>query len=74
MTHCHRMVDLGRRQFLRGGAVAAVAGATATIAGPARAQGQTAARVAYPENRLANDYAQRKARFLLEHLDDLFLE
>ena len=54
MTHCHRMVDLGRRQFLRGGAVAAVAGATATIAGPARAQGQTAARVAYPENRLAN--------------------
>jgi len=29
---------------------------------------------AYPENRLANDYAQRKARFLLEHLDDLFLE
>jgi predicted anti-sigma-YlaC factor YlaD len=25
-------------------------------------------------NRLANDYAQRKARFLLNHLDDLFLE
>ena len=29
---------------------------------------------AFPENRLANDYAQRKARFLLEHLDDLFLD
>ncbi len=28
----------------------------------------------YPEHRLANDYAQRKARFLLDHLDDLFLE
>ena len=26
-----------------------------------------------PDNRLANDYAQQKARFLLEHLDDLFL-
>ena len=25
-----------------------------------------------PENRLANDYAQQKARFLLDHLDDLF--
>jgi len=29
---------------------------------------------ASPGNRLANDYAQRKARFLLQHLDDLFLE
>jgi len=28
----------------------------------------------YPEHRLANDYAQRKARYLLDHLDDLFLE
>ncbi len=27
-----------------------------------------------PDNILANDYAQRKAAFLLEHLDDLFLE
>ena len=54
MTHCNRMVDIGRRQFLRGGAVAAVAGATATIAAPARAQTQAAARVTYPENRLAN--------------------
>jgi predicted anti-sigma-YlaC factor YlaD len=29
---------------------------------------------AEPGNRLANDYAQRKARFLLSHLDDLFWE
>ncbi len=29
---------------------------------------------AFPENRLANDYAQRKALFLLDHLDDLFLD
>jgi predicted anti-sigma-YlaC factor YlaD len=28
---------------------------------------------AHPDDRLANDYAQQKARFLLEHLDDLFL-
>jgi predicted anti-sigma-YlaC factor YlaD len=27
-----------------------------------------------PESRLANEYAQSKARFLLDHLDDLFLE
>jgi predicted anti-sigma-YlaC factor YlaD len=26
----------------------------------------------HPDDRLANDYAQQKARFLLEHLDDLF--
>ena len=29
---------------------------------------------AYPDNRLANDYAQQRATFLLDHLDDLFLE
>ena len=27
-----------------------------------------------PDNRLGNDYAQQRARFLLDHLDDLFLE
>jgi len=26
-----------------------------------------------PDNRLSNDYAQQKARFLLDHLDDMFL-
>lgn len=29
---------------------------------------------AFPEDRLANDYAQARARFLLDHLDDLFLD
>jgi len=29
---------------------------------------------AFPDNRLANDYAQQRAQFLLDHLDDLFLE
>ena len=28
---------------------------------------------AHPDDRLANDYAQQRARFLLDHLDDLFL-
>lgn len=54
MKHCNRLVDVGRRQFLRGGAVAAVVGATASFAPQARAQSQTAARVNYPENRLGN--------------------
>jgi arsenite oxidase small subunit len=47
------MVDVGRRQFLKGGALA-VAGAAAAsaLAGPARAAGS--ARVQYPSNRLAN--------------------
>lgn len=52
MKHCDQLVDVGRRRFLRGGAVAAVAGATATIAPSARAQ--SAARVTYPSNRLGN--------------------
>jgi arsenite oxidase small subunit len=48
------MVDVGRRQFLRGGLVGAAGAAAATVlpAGPARAQGL--ARVEYPANRLAN--------------------
>lgn len=56
MKRCNTLVDVGRRQFLRGGAVA-VAGATAAVALPARAQAQasqSAARVTYPDNRLAN--------------------
>lgn len=50
---CRNMVDVGRRQFLKGSAYAAVGAATtAALAEPARAQG--AARVAYPSSRLAN--------------------
>lgn len=55
MARCVKLVDVGRRQFLRGGTMAA-AGAAAAIAVPARAQqaGTGLARVEYPANRLAN--------------------
>ncbi len=51
---CDRLVDAGRRQFLRGSGVAAVgAAAAATVGAPARAA-PALARVAYPSSRLAN--------------------
>ena len=53
MRRCDRLVDVGRRQFLGGGAaMAAAVGAAA----PARAQraGPGLARVEYPSTRLAN--------------------
>lgn len=53
MTHCTRLVELGRRQFLRGGAVALAGGAVAAATPPAKAS-PAAARVDYPANRLAN--------------------
>lgn len=54
MPRCTRMVEIGRRQFLRGSAFAA--GAVAVGTGTARAQqaGPALARVTYPSNRLAN--------------------
>ncbi|MBS3651760.1 arsenate reductase (azurin) small subunit [Pseudaminobacter sp. 19-2017] len=54
MERCKRMVDLGRRRFLQGGAIAA-AGAAAAATLPREAKAQAAmARVEYPSNRLAN--------------------
>ncbi|MBK4722051.1 arsenate reductase (azurin) small subunit [Azospirillum sp. YIM DDC1] len=55
MTGCQKLVELGRRQFLRSGAAAAagVAAATAVSSTPAKAA-VSAARVSYPANRLAN--------------------
>jgi arsenite oxidase small subunit len=52
---CDKLVDTGRRQFLRGSALGAVS-AAAAIAVPAQAQAQAQglARVDYPSNRLAN--------------------
>jgi len=52
---CNRLVDAGRRRFLRGG-VMATAGATAAAMAPEQAQAQvrSLARVEYPANRLAN--------------------
>lgn len=51
---CNKLVDVGRRQFLRGGAVSAVGAAAATMLAPAPAQAQSLAMVSYPANRLAN--------------------
>lgn len=52
---CSKLVDVGRRQFLRGGAVSAVGAAAAvTFAAPSQAHAQALARVEYPANRLAN--------------------
>ena len=51
MPKCQRLVDLGRRQFLRGGALGAAGAAAATVA-PSTAQAR--ARVDYPAARLAN--------------------
>lgn len=51
---CNRLVDAGRRQFLRGSGVAAVgAAAVATVGAPAKAA-PSLARVDYPSTRLAN--------------------
>ena len=51
---CNKLVDVGRRQFLRGGAISAVGAAAATMLAPAQAQAQSLAMVSYPANRLAN--------------------
>jgi arsenite oxidase small subunit len=54
MKRCDLIVDLGRRKFLSGAGTAA-AGAAATVAMIAQAQGAPApARVDYPSSRLAN--------------------
>ncbi len=54
MKRCDKMVDVGRRHFLRGGAVAA-AGAAAAVAVPAKANAAAGGAVLeYPSNRLGN--------------------
>lgn len=52
MSKCERLIDAGRRQFLRGGGVA-VAGAAAATVLPTQSA-DAAGRAAYPSNRLAN--------------------
>lgn len=55
MSRCTKLVDVGRRQFLRGGSVAAAGLATAAVLPAAQAKAAPAnAQVDYPSNRLAN--------------------
>lgn len=51
---CNRLVDVGRRQFLRGGALAAAGAAAVTVAPTASRATPANAQVDYPSNRLAN--------------------
>ncbi|WP_212524821.1 arsenate reductase (azurin) small subunit [Actibacterium sp. MT2.3-13A] len=51
---CNRLVDAGRRQFLRGGLVGAAGVAASTVLPAQQAQARSLARVDYPSNRLAN--------------------
>lgn len=53
MSRCKKMAEVGRRQFLKGGAVAVAGAASATMVAPPNTA-QAAARVEYPSNRLAN--------------------
>lgn len=55
MKHCNRLMDVGRRQFFRGGTGAAAAGLAAGVLAAPRAEATPApARVTYPTVRLAN--------------------
>jgi len=51
---CKNMVDVGRRQFLRGGALATAGAAVAAVSGAPASATPANARVDYPSNRLAN--------------------
>ncbi|MBR9653539.1 arsenate reductase (azurin) small subunit [Thalassovita aquimarina] len=51
---CNRLVDAGRRQFLRGSLVGAAGAAASTVLPAQQAQARSLARVDYPANRLAN--------------------
>ena len=55
MKRCDKLVDVGRRQFLRGGGIAVAGAATAAVL-PAQAQAkaQASALVNYPSSRLGN--------------------
>ena len=51
---CDKLVDIGRRRFLQGGAVAAAGVATLSASHTSAKAAPAAARVEYPSNRLAN--------------------
>ncbi|MEP3278585.1 MAG: arsenate reductase (azurin) small subunit [Stappiaceae bacterium] len=54
MSRCSKLVDVGRRQFLRGGSLAAAGAATAAILPAQQVKAAGNARVHYPDNRLGN--------------------
>ncbi len=55
MSRCTKMVDVGRRQFLRGGSIAAAGLATAAVLPAEQAKAAPAnAQIDYPSNKLAN--------------------
>lgn len=54
MSRCSKMVDVGRRQFLRRGAIAAAGAATVSVLPAESANAASLALVEYPSNRLAN--------------------
>ena len=54
MSRCSKLVDVGRRQFLRGGAVVAAGAATASVLPTEQSRAAGMALVEYPSNRLAN--------------------
>ena len=51
---CKKLVDVGRRQFLRGGALAAAGAAASTVTSAPAQAAPANAQVDYPSNRLAN--------------------
>lgn len=54
MRRCERMLNIGRRQFLKGGATAAAGVAMATVSAGSAEAAPAPARVSYPGKRLAN--------------------
>lgn len=54
MSHCDRMVDVGRRKFLGGASLAAAGAAVSTLTPTQTKAAPSAARVDYPSNRLGN--------------------
>jgi len=55
MPKCDKLVDVGRRQFLRGGATVAAGSLVATVVQPDKARATPAlARVQYPSTKLGN--------------------
>jgi arsenite oxidase small subunit len=54
MKRCSRMADIGRRQFLRGGATAAAAAVAAGVGASSADAAPSLARVNYPSKKLGN--------------------